>query len=311
MTVSFDIDNMTKVSFVPQNENKDKGWSYSYVYYLRNLKDIYLLLCKHKGTTNIPKLLELCKSDNVQTENGKEWNTRYLLEFVNALKNFGLIDINNNPLKGEFFESEINAPLTSNDNKIFVDIYFSYFRFKELHNLFGSFSDIAQSSLVYAYMFNCRFYNRFVCADKNIVYCLENNHQDMMRFWDVYTKWGTTLHVLNKCSMSALDMSSSNEELKNAYLLNLSLPVPDDFSVLDFMKRELGTHYVYIPELERDLILRYRFSIESIKDKIVKETKMRSNEYRMQRTSEIFVDNNTKTLLPCVENAYMSHIIKL
>ena len=110
MRVSFDIDNMTMVPFVPQTEKEGKGWSYSYVYYLRNLKDIYLLLCKYPDTPNISKLLLLCKSDNVQTENGKEWNLRYLLEFVNALKNFGLIDSSSIPLKGTLFESEINAP---------------------------------------------------------------------------------------------------------------------------------------------------------------------------------------------------------
>lgn len=311
MRVSFDIDNMTMVPFVPKTEKEGKGWSYSYVYYLRNLKDIYLLLCKYPDTPNISKLLLLCKSDNVQTENGKEWNLRYLLEFVNALKNFGLIDSSSIPLKGTLFESEVNAPLTQKDITVFVNIYFSYFRFQEIHNLFGDVSDVMHTSLVYAYMYNCRFYNRFVCADNNIVYCLENEHQDMMRFWDVYTKWGTTLQVLNKCSLSSLDISSPNEELKNAYLLNIAIPVPDSFSILDFMNQELGARYVYIPELERELIMRHKFSIDSIKDKIIKETNSRSNEYRMQRTSEIFVDNNTKSLLPYVENVYMSHIIKL
>lgn len=310
MRLSFDIDKMEMIPMIPKTEREGKGWSYSYVYYLRNLKDIYVLLYKNGGIS-IPQLLTLCKTDNVQTENGKDWNGRYLLEFVNALKNFDLIDENNNPTRGNLFESGINEPLTLLDKSVFVNIYSDYFRFQEFHNLFGGFSNTENSMIVYAYMDNCRFYNRFVCAEKNTVFYIENRHQDMMRFWDVYTKWGTTLQVLNKCSLSSLDILSPNEELKNAYLLNIAIPVPDSFSILDFMNQELGARYVYIPEIERELIMRHRFSIDSIKDKIIKETNSRSNEYRMQRTSEIFVDNNTKSLLPYVENVYMSHVIKL
>ena len=132
-----------------------------------------------------------------------------------------------------------------------------------------------------------------------------------MRFWDVYTKWGTTLQVLNKCSLSSLEISSQNEELKNAYLINLSVPVPDNFSILDYVTNVLNSKYIYIPALERELIIEYRFSIESVKEKLVIETNQRSNEYRLQRTSEMLVDGNTKALLPYVENVFMSHLIKL
>ena len=310
MRLPFDIDKMEMIPIIPQDEREGKGWSYSYVYYLRNLKDIYLLLYKYGGIS-IPKLLKICKTDNVQTENGKEWNERYLLEFVNALKNFDLIDTNNNPTSDSLFESRINEPLTPRDKSVFVKIYANYFRFREFHNLFGDFSNRENSMIIYAYMDNCRFYNRFVCADKNAVFYIENDHQDMMRFWDVYTKWGTTLYVLNKGSLASFDISTLNDELKNAYLLNLSVPVPENFSILDYVSNVLNSKYIYIPELERDLIFRYKYSIDSIKEKLVIETNQRSNEYRLQRTSEMLVDGNTKVLLPYVENVYMSHIIKL
>lgn len=310
MRLPFDIDKMEMIPIIPQNEREGKGWSYSYVYYLRNLKDIYLLLYRYGGIS-IPKLLKICKTDNVQTENGKEWNERYLLEFVNALKNFDLIDTNNNPTSDSLFESRINEPLTPRDKSVFVKIYANYFRFREFHNLFGDFSNRENSMIIYAYMDNCRFYNRFVCADKNTVFYIENDHQDMMRFWDVYTKWGTTLYVLNKGSLASFDISTLNDELKNAYLLNLSVPVPENFSILDYVSNVLNSKYIYIPELERDLIIKYKYSIDSIKEKLVIETNQRSKEYRLQRTSEMLVDGNTKALLPYVENVYMSHIIKL
>ena len=227
------------------------------------------------------------------------------------MKNFGLIDTNNYPLKDDLFESGLNEPLTTRDKNVFVNIYSSYFRFQEFHNLFGGFSNSTNSMLVYAYMDKCRFYNRFVCTERNTVFYIEDQHQDMMRFWDVYTKWGTTLQVLNKCSLSSLEISSQNEELKNAYLLNLSVPVPDNFSILDYVTNVLNSKYIYIPALERELIIEYRFSIESVKEKLVIETNQRSNEYRLQRTSEMLVDGNTKALLPYVENVFMSHLIKL
>ncbi|MBR3699147.1 MAG: hypothetical protein IKM85_06440 [Bacteroidales bacterium] len=311
MRLAFDLDEMEKIPIIPQKDKEGKGWSYSYVYYLRNLKDIYSVLCLYGGVRSIPQLLAICKTNDVQTENGKEWNGRYLLEFVNALKNFGLIDTSNNPLKENLFESGLNEPLTTRDKNVFVNIYSSYFRFQEFHNLFGGFSNTPNSLLVYAYMDNCRFYNHFVCAEKNTVFYIENQHQDMMRFWDVYTKWGTTLQVLNKCSLASLEISSPNEELKNAYLLNLSVPVPENFSILDYVTNVLNSKYIYIPALERELVIEYKFSIESIKEKLVFETNKRSNEFRLQRTSEMLVDGNTKSLLPYVENVLMSHLIKL
>lgn len=310
MRLPFDIDTMDRVPLVPQKESGEKRWSYSNVYYLRNIKDIYLLLYKN-DFRSIPIVTEYCLINNVVSENGKKWNNRYILEIINALKNFGLLDSNNNPLHGQLFESEVNEPLSQQDNTIFKDIFFSYFRFQEFHRLFGNINNSLRSRVVYAYMEKSRFYNCFICADINTVFFIEHEHQDMMRFWDVYTKWGTTLNVLNKCSLPALDISSNNEELKNAYLLYYSFPIPRDFSVLDFISQELTSDYIYIPDLERELLYRYKFSIPDIKNKIIEEILLRSDEYRLQRTSEIFVDSRTKPLLPLIENTFMSHIIKL
>ena len=310
MRLPFDIDTMDRVPLVPRTESSEKGWSYSNVYYLRNIKDIYLLLYKY-NLRSISLIINHCLTNNIVSENGKTWNNRYILEIINALKNFGLLDTNNNTLKGRLFKSEINAPLSQHDKNIFTNIFFSYFRFQEFHRLFGDYHNLLTNRIVYSYMEDCRFYNRFVCADINTVFFIENKHQDMMRFWDVYTKWGTSLNVLNKCSLSALDIVSNNEELKNAYLLNIPFPIPSDFSILDFISQELASNYVYIPELERELLYKYRFSIQDIKNKILKEISLRGDEYRLQRTSEIFVDNKTKPLLPFTENTYMSHIIKL
>lgn len=310
MRLPFDIDIMDRVPLVPRTESSEKGWSYSNVYYLRNIKDIYLLLYKY-NLRSISLIINHCLTNNIVSENGKTWNNRYILEIINALKNFRLLDKNNNPLHGPLFESEINEPLSQHDKTVFTDIFFSYFRFQEFHKLFGDINNPSSCRVVYAYMEESRFFNCFVCADINTVFFIENKHKDMMRFWDVYTKWGTTLSVLNKCSLSALNITTNNEELRNAYLLNFSIPIPSDFSVLDFISQELASNYVYIPELERELLYKYKFSIPDIKNKILEEISLRGDEYRLQRTSEIFVDSRAKPLLPIAENTYMSHIIKL
>ena len=38
-----------------------------------------------------------------------------------------------------------------------------------------------------------------------------------MRFWDVFTKWGMVLKVLNKCSLKALNIDCVSWEVQNGY----------------------------------------------------------------------------------------------
>ena len=73
MRLPFDIDTMDRVPLVPQKESGEKGWSYSNVYFLRNIKDIYLLLYKN-DFRSIPIVTEYCLTNNVVSENGKKWN---------------------------------------------------------------------------------------------------------------------------------------------------------------------------------------------------------------------------------------------
>lgn len=311
-TLSFNIDTMTMAPLIPLEDNREKGWSYSYVYYLRNLKDIYLLYYYSNGIFKHTDLLTKCIEHNLISESGKKWNNRYLLEITNALKNFELINTNNQPIKGKLFESDINQDLTLNDKKVFANIYNNYFRFQEFHQLFiDENGDRAHSHLVYAYMDKCRFFNRFIRPDLNTIFYIEDSHQDMMRFWDVYTKWGATLNLLNKCSVTGLEYKLNNSELTNLYVLNITYPIPSDFSIINFMIQVCNDNYVYIPELERELIAKYKFSIKDIKERLIEEIKVRNNEYRLQKTSEIFVNNNTASLLPELNNTYMSHILKI
>ena len=56
-----------------------------------------------------------------------------MLEIVNALKNFGLISIDENkPINVNLFDNKEDK-LTEQDVRIFKDIYINYFRFREFH----------------------------------------------------------------------------------------------------------------------------------------------------------------------------------
>ncbi len=309
-TLFFDIARMDRVSFFSLPEKDGKRWSYSSVYFLRDLKDIFLLYAQNESLHTISDLYNICRLNGIESENKKDWTPRNLLELVNALKNFELLDKKTNrPVNPDIFQSGINEPLTEHDQEVFKDIYFSYFRFKEFHALFETQGE--QPALLFAYMEDSRFFNRFIRLDINKIYCIETVRNDVMRFWDVYTKWGTSLGVLNKCSLAGLGVETIDEEMKNAYVLNLSVDIPSDFSVLGFMEQEIGENYVYIPTLEWKLISHFGYAIDSIKKKLVNECEMRSSEYRLQRTSAILVESNERNLLPELNNSYMSHILKM
>ena len=310
MRLNINTARMKMVPFHPEPEKEGKGWSYSSVYFLRDLKDIYLLYSQNGDINSITDLYNICIRDQIESENKKEWTLRNLLELVNALKNFGLLDKENcKPIKVNVFDSEINDPLSTKDMEVFKCIYKSYFRFEEFHRLFQDKGNMP--TMIYAYMDGSRFFNRFIRPDQNIIYYIEEERKDVMRFWDVYTKWGTTLGVINKCSLKGMDIITEDEKLSNAYALNIIVDIPSSFSILQYMEEEIGEKYVYIPFLEWKIISQYGYSLDMIKSKLAEECELRSSEYRLQRTSAIFVDNNERNLFIEYNNTYMSHILKL
>ena len=84
----------------------------------------------------ITHLINFFKSHNIISKSGKKWTNRNMLEIVNALKNFGLISIDENkPINVNLFDNKEDK-LTEQDVRIFKDIYINYFRFREFHQLF-------------------------------------------------------------------------------------------------------------------------------------------------------------------------------
>lgn len=307
--IDFDSEKMSRKTFNPSPERKDKGWSYSFVYFLKDIKTIYNIYNSENTIISIPQLLKICQERNVLSESGKKWTNRNLLEIVNALKNFDLIDKSTCTVKaGDLFSTD-TGELTEKDKDVLRNIYKSYFRFVDFHKMFEPISN--RPTLLYAFKDGQRFFNRFARIDKNEIFCIEDTRQDTMRFWEVYTKWGETLGLLNKCLASSFDISINSLLYRNVYVCNLTRTMPTCFSICNYITEKMAGKAYYIPDIEWNLITEFGFSIEAIKAKILHECQMNSDSYRLQKASFLTVDPDELKLFPIVGNTYMSHILKI
>lgn len=311
MNIKIDIQNFEKKKFPLSPSDKNTAWSYFNVYSLRDFRDVYNVIYKNSNVRSLSSLLNCCNELRITSESGKAWSERNLLEIVNALKKTGLLNLKSmEPLAGGLFKSDYNESLSIEDIQVLRRIFFSYFRFNDFISLFRN--DNKESvELVVAYMVGSRFFNNFAVLYSNTIYSIEDTKKNVMRFWDVFTKWGMVLKVLNKCSLKALNIDCVSWEAQNGYLLNLTVQMPLGFSVLHYVKENFMSECIYIPDLERELILQYGFHIEDIKTAIVKECVKHSDLYRLQRITEIFIEQGERLLFPFVDGSYMSHILKI
>lgn len=311
MILDLDLKLYEKIELYLTPSNEHNAWSYFNVYSLRDFKDIYNVYYHNECVRSIPKLYEYCKNAGIISESGKIWTERNLLEIVNALKKTGLLDSkSSSPLCGNIFHSTYNHELTTSDKESLKKVFINYFRFVDFMKIFQN-GNSHYDNFIIAYMDGCRFFNRFIDIKNKVAYYLSDNKKNVMRFWDVFTKWGMTLHLINKCSLNALNIDCCTDEVKKGYLLNFAVPLPVQFSILKFMDENFSIECVYIPELERELILRFKFHIEDIKVALINECIKKSHEYRLQRITAIFIEPGERTLFPFVDGTYMSHILKL
>lgn len=114
----------------------NKGWGYSFVYSLQEVRDIYLAIQKYKYI-NLGQFTDEYVIPHIPNV-GVAWNKRRVLEILNALVNFGLLtpqyELTNTV---HLFEDyQIGKPIDDNDNKIFRRIFFSYHRFRDFSSLY-------------------------------------------------------------------------------------------------------------------------------------------------------------------------------
>ena len=287
-------------------ERAEKGWSYSSVYYFRDIKDIYLIIYENPVISSVPAIYDYCVRRGVLSENNRGWSLRRILEIINALRNFGFLCENSlAPKCGRVFGSGVNESLNTCDYAVFREVFFNYFRFKEFLDLYGQ-PDSHYNNTVFYYMENSRFVNRFILGDTSMAFYIDESHSDIMRFWDVFLKWGLTLEVLDKIS---------GIEVQGDFFRSVSAsfcirPISSSFSVLDTIESLQLGNYIYIPDALRSIALFTHFSIQSLVHRIVQECE-NSTKYRMQSTSAIFIPPKEQSLFPVVDNTYMSHLLKL
>lgn len=253
MELYIDITKSEHHTFLSQEENNEgKKWSYSYVYFLEDLKLVYNLLC-NDTTRTIPHLLNTCNSHNIISKSGKKWTNRNLLEIVNALKNFGLISMDKNiPINVNLFSNKEDS-LTDQDVKIFKDIYISYFRFREFHQLFINSEQQPSLDLLYnesnpIYSFSSfgRFVNSFMIDCDNYEHIIEIDKKDseIMRFWDVYIKWGETLGLIEKFPLKAWGIHFI-PSVKSLNIVYYKKTMPRNYSIFDFIDNKFQAEYIY------------------------------------------------------------------
>lgn len=319
---------LVPLSFLNEDEARkqslsQKGWSFSYVYHFSEIKDIYLIL---KNTNyRKPKDIFNKKEDLGLKYVNTPWKERRILEQINALKNFGLVGMDNKIIKNVFENGTLGSTITDNDKTVFKDIYFSYFRFKEIHSWFTepnaenritalekvSEDDLINNSKVlFPFSKNGRFTNAFMLemVDKTNIYYIEKNNDALMRFWDVYVKWGQSLNLLEKFNLNEFDVQFSTgiKSLSCVYFKKCSIK---KFDLYTFLKKEYRAKYIQIPKLIFKIAIKYRFSIEEIKNIILEQSLGNSEHISLQRTSEKFIGNKGKVLFPKYRDSYISHLM--
>ena len=315
-----DITKANYRTFLAQEEDAEgKKWSYSYVYFLEDIKVIFNILSKNEIST-IPQLLDFCKSFNIISQSGKIWTKRNLLEVVNALRNFHLIPLDSDKPANKTIFSDNGKDLNEQDKDVFREIYCNYFRFNEFHQLFlpdtlsVSLESLAKESHPIISFSDCgRFTNCFISNTKtnNVsVIRIDDKHSEIMRFWDVYIKWGGVLGLLEKYPLKPFGLTL-NPMQKNSSIVYFLQKMPTNFSIFAYIENEMKAKSVYIPDVIYNIILQYRYSLFDIKEKLIYECLHDEDYFRAQSASAIFIKEYEKLLIPKIGNTYVTHLLKI
>jgi hypothetical protein len=306
---------------------ENKGWGYSNVYFPIELKNIFIALKRNTYKDN-RHFTEIVIKDKVPFEK-TPWESRRILEHENALLNFGLITKDRIPVSNFFSEMEYSNSLNENDIVVFTNIYHEYFLFKEIHSWLLSpcqddnisfLSTVTPENLtknsnpIFPFNSNTRFIDSFIYSltDNTDIFRIPNNKNNnnggLMRFWDVYVKWGQELNLLEKFNLKNLDfeLSNNSKSFSCVYYINKEKP---QLNLLEFIKSEYKGKLIHIPNLILKIALLYRYKITDIKEIIIDQVLADNNSYSFQRTSEIFIRDTEINFMPKFKDSYISHLL--
>ena len=309
----------------------NKGWSFFYIYSLQELRDIYLALINWDNESfDLEEFFVYCRKIKLPFKN-RRWQKRRILENLNALIDTSIIDNNFGINRYLFCDSSIGSPLSKDDLSTFRDIFFRYFRFKEMFFWFmGSqkfdqynyklisklrSDEIIDNTKPLFYFSNkSRFTDSFffIIKDNPDIYYFGENDEDLMRFWDVFIKWGVTLNILEKFSLSNINVKFVDNKNINCIFVISNSQLPFDF--IDYLNLEFKERYIYIPKLIFKLAIQFRQSISKIKKYLLEQYQLNKNALSFERTSEIFIKkeeikDEEKLFFLKYNNSYISHII--
>lgn len=317
----------------------NKGWTLSSTYYFSELRDVYLALTLTEFQ-NISAFTNFCSSIRLPYVRSP-WQQRRILEHLNALINFSLITPDYRIAKKVFQNSRIGDAVTEADKIVFREIYFEYFRFKEVFSWFVNLNPANRLALVeqlqkidiidrsrplYALSREARFYDTFFydLKDNADIYYLAHEgadsapakaagNADLMRFWDLFLKWGTELGVIERFSLRDVGIqTSSHKNILCCYVLKNH---PREFNLLEFISVRWGNiRYLYLPLVVFEIARTYRVSVEESQDMIVAEYRSHKRHLSFERTSEIFIreaeiNDRDKILFPKYNDSYISHLV--
>ena len=305
-----------------------KGWSYSYVYHFSEIRNIYILIKKF-GYKDLKSFTTICIQNKLPSEK-TPWNERRILEHVNALKNFGLLSEDVQPLRADIFAAEsLNSALTVKDFEVFGEIFFSYYRFKEILSWFIDpiainrekiIDNISkdnykhESLTIFPFASKDRFTDSliFELNSGTTIFKMHNNldenNEDMIRFWDVFVKWALELNYIEKFNLKNLDFQFANN-YKSLSCIYFKKAIPQNFDLLYFLKTNYNSNYINVPRLIFRIATEYRYSIEDIKNLIIKTSNENRQKLSLQRTSEIFIRDTEIKFVPKVNDSYISHLL--
>lgn len=315
-----------------------KGWSLSSVYYFSEIRDVYLAL-KKATWESADQFTSFCESVDLPFVK-TAWNKRRIMEHVNALVNFSLVNSKYEIVKHVFIDSEIGAPLSQDDLDVFEEIYFSYFRFKEVFSWFIDPSPPSRLELVqvltrqeiesqatpiFAFSQSGRFTDtwfRHLEQDTPLYYLrhkvqdsdgkVVTGNEDLMRFWDCFVVWGCRLGILEKFTLTDLGLrTASGKDIVCCYVISKNVEKVD---LLEYLRKEFPKSHIYLPDLIFRLTTDFRMSLSAAHELLLEQYRLHTECLSFERTSEIFIKRgeihpSDKILFPKYRDSYISHLV--
>ena len=310
-----------------------KGWSLSFVYSFQEIRDVYLAFCKYGQKGTVVEFSNKHVRDIIPyTKSPWDEKGRRVLEIKNALINFGFMNLKTLKCKnGIFKEVEPGAPLSEEDNLVFRDIFFHYFRFLEFSSLFISplmnidekqalteQQILNDSDILYYYgstgnrvdtffytLNNPSTFFQFPYSEKGVV------KGSFVRFWDTFISWASQLELIERLNMKRQGfLLSDGKAFSACYFVKPGCKI-DVQEILNakFNRQSL----VDISNLVMEICQYYRCRITEGQHAVLEFYQSQPDRVSLIRTSEIFIketelNKNDRILYPKYKGSFVSHL---